>query len=97
MLYFDVFVETDTSKTLVYSVKEFSLEDAPKMAWDGLDSIKVEGKVTYEAYFVTKEGPIFLVGNCCVISCDERAKIFQKKEGCFFPQQVGDDNRLDRG
>ena len=56
-----------------------------------------KGAFRYNLEFRSLKGNLHYVeGVACSIICDEDAKIFKDKAGCFYPQQVGEDFRLDK-
>lgn len=104
-----VLIYTETADTLIHEILPIWNYPEGKYGWDGLRTRKDnlagdfkihKGGFRYEIYFFESvnfgTGDIKFKGKACAVTCDEDAKYFKDKEGCFFPAQTDGTGKLDK-
>lgn len=86
--------------TLLY-LKEhfFPKAEIHEYGWDGLrpDGTPYKGLFRYRMRVDDKTARKYIVeGAACAIVCGEEARVFESKEGCFYPSQAGPDGTVSK-
>jgi hypothetical protein len=88
---------SDALEILLFA-ENFSKNDWQSYVWDGLTKNLefYKGKFTYAITLKTKDEKIIAVhGSGCSIICDDEAKVFKDRKGCYFPTQATIEGKLD--
>jgi hypothetical protein len=91
-------IYTGEGDTVLFARTGFDYNFIPTYAWDGnrLDGTPYIGAFRYEFYTFLKDNGVFIVkGRACRVECGRDASFFQKKEGCFYPNQSNAEGLLD--
>src|SRR5690606_28880054 len=105
-----IFIHAIEDSTLIHQIYEYSLyPPGTPYGWDGRksrngqnlgDNSLHKGGFWYQIIFEEPvnfgTGEISFKGKACAIACDEDARYFKDKEGCFFPVQVDEDRKSTR-
>lgn len=90
--------ETDGATVLLYQAEYITKDNLHLLGWNGKDKNgkTYKGAFNYTAFCNLSDGGAFAVkGTACAIACDDDAKYFKEKKGCFYPVQARVDGTLD--
>jgi hypothetical protein len=88
----------DTTLFLMPYIDYTKEETINNYAWNGLrrDGTRYQGLFKYRMRVDDKNAKKDVIeGTACAILCSPEAKVFQTKDGCFYPEQVGKKGRKD--
>jgi hypothetical protein len=84
--------------TLLYQVPYFNTKmEINKYGWNGLraDGTAYKGLFHYKMRVDDIDANKHIVeGSACAVVCGPDAKVFQSKQGCFYPLQAGPEGKL---
>lgn len=93
-------IYTGEGDTVIFHRPGFDFSNIENYAWNGLrhnvgDVYK--GRFKYQIYYNIKDGtgPYLAEGYACRLVCGPDVAVFKDKEGCFYPNQVNSQGRLD--
>jgi hypothetical protein len=89
-----------TGDTLLYQIPYFNSKiEIRNYGWNGLrpDGTAYKGLFRYKMRIDDRNANKHIVeGAACAIICGPEAKIFQSKQGCFYPIQAGEQGKLSK-
>ncbi len=95
----DFTIYTDVGDTVLFYRPTVVYSNLSNYGWDGmrLDGRSYVGAFKYTLKMVNRQGDTRLLsGRACRIDCDADAEAIKAKNGCYFPEQVGVDGKVDK-
>ena len=90
--------------TVIFRKTSINYNDLKNSTWngtrvngDGFFESNYVGLFNYTFNILNKEKKTYkITGTACAIQCGKNANVFQTKEGCFYPEQAGNDGLVDK-